>query len=81
MNPRFPNAKIQYAVWSNPETLRKEAEMEIRRAGGTLDDVLAFRKDCRGFTSNFSSADSLANNTLKHWVTVEKMTGKRKNWA
>lgn len=81
MNPRFPNAKIQYAAWSNPETLKKEAEKAIRNEGATFDDVMAFRKDCRQFTSNFTSADSLANNTLKHWVTVEKMTGKRKNWA
>lgn len=77
MNPRFPDAKIQYAAWSDPETLRKEAEKAIRNAGAKFDDVMAFRKDCRRFTS----ADSLANNVLKHWVTVEKMSGKRKNWA
>lgn len=81
MNPRFPNAKIQYASWSDPETLKKEAEKAIRNEGAKFDDVMAFRKDCRQFTSNFMSADSLVNNALKHWVTVEKMTGKRKNWA
>lgn len=81
MNPRFPNAKIQYAAWSNPETLKKEAEKAIRNEGATFDDVMAFRTDCRNLTANFMSADSLVNNALKHWVTVEKMTGKRKNWA
>ena len=81
MNPRFPNAKIQYASWSDPETLKKEAEKAIRNEGAKFDDVMAFRTDCRNLTANFMSADSLANNALKHWVTVEKMTGKRKNWA
>ena len=80
MSPRFPDAKIQYASWSDPETLRKEAEKAIRNAGAKFDDVMAFRTDCRNLTANFMSADSLVNNALKHWLTVEKMAGKRKTW-
>ena len=38
-SPRFPDAKIQYAAWSNPETLKKEAEKAIRNEGAKFDDA------------------------------------------
>lgn len=80
VQPRFPNAKVQYAAWSDPETLKKDAEKKIRLAGAKYDDVLQFRKACRHFTLNSTSAQSLVDNTLKYWVTIEKIPGKRKNW-